>query len=92
MWVFWRLALGAERAWRTSRDAYAHGLALGLTGALAGFLASSLVNYNFGDAEVALLVWWMMGVAVVLAGSEPPAGAGGSSYRHPPAPAGGSDF
>jgi len=66
MWGFWRLALRAERAWRTSRDAYAHGLALGLLGALAGFLASSLVNYNFGDAEVALLVWWMMGVAVKL--------------------------
>ncbi|HEX6183857.1 MAG TPA: O-antigen ligase family protein [Pyrinomonadaceae bacterium] len=66
MWVFWRLALRAERAWRTSPDVYAHGLALGLLGALAGFLASSLVNYNFGDAEVALLVWWMMGVAVAL--------------------------
>jgi hypothetical protein len=66
MWVFWRLALRAERAWRTSPDAHAHGLALGLLGALAGFLASSLVNYNFGDAEVALLVWWMMGVVVGL--------------------------
>ena len=68
MWAFWRLALRAERAWRDGPDAGAHGLALGLTGALAGFLASSLVNYNFGDAEVALLVWWMMGVGVVLLG------------------------
>jgi hypothetical protein len=66
MWVFWRVASRAERAWRSSGDARAHGLALGLLGALAGFLASSLVNYNFGDAEVALLVWWMMGAAVVL--------------------------
>ncbi len=66
MWVFWRLALRAERAWRTSPYAYAHGVALGMVGALAGFLASSLVNYNFGDAEVALLVWWLMGAAVVL--------------------------
>jgi O-antigen ligase len=66
MWVFWRVASRAERALRTSRDSDAHGLALGLLGALAGFLASSLVNYNFGDAEVALLVWWMMGVAVSL--------------------------
>jgi hypothetical protein len=70
MWVFWRMALGAERARRADPDAYAHGLALGLTGALAGFLASSLVNYNFGDAEVALLVWWMMGVGVVLTEEE----------------------
>jgi hypothetical protein len=66
MWVFWRLASRAERVWRATTDARAHGLALGLLGALAGFLASSLVNYNFGDAEVALLVWWMMGVAVTM--------------------------
>ncbi|MBV9928808.1 MAG: O-antigen ligase family protein [Acidobacteria bacterium] len=62
MFVFWRLSARAERLRRATPDAAAHGLALGVTGALAGFLASSLVNYNFGDAEVALLVWWMMGV------------------------------
>ncbi|MBV8859650.1 MAG: O-antigen ligase family protein [Acidobacteria bacterium] len=66
MFVFWRLAARAERLWREAPDAAAHGLALGVTGALAGFLASSLVNYNFGDAEVALLVWWMMGVTVMM--------------------------
>jgi hypothetical protein len=66
MYAFWRLAWRAERMWRETHDAGAHGLALGLAGALAGFLASSLVNYNFGDSEVALLVWWMMGVVVIL--------------------------
>lgn len=66
MFVFWRTAARAERLWRDSAEAGARGLALGITGALAGFLASSLVNYNFGDAEVALLVWWMMGVVVKL--------------------------
>src|SRR2546423_685939 len=66
MLVFWRLAARAERMWRDAPDALTHGLALGIMGALAGFLASSLVNYNFGDSEVALLVWWMMGAVVVL--------------------------
>ncbi|HYY93968.1 MAG TPA: O-antigen ligase family protein [Pyrinomonadaceae bacterium] len=66
MYVFWKLALRAQRMWRETDDAGAHGLALGLAGALAGFLASSLVNYNFGDSEVALLVWWMMGAVVIL--------------------------
>jgi hypothetical protein len=66
MYIFWRLATRAERMWRDAPDAATHGLALGLTGALAGFLASSLVNYNFGDSEVALLVWLMMGVVVIL--------------------------
>ncbi|MCA1635811.1 MAG: O-antigen ligase family protein [Acidobacteria bacterium] len=66
MHAFWRRAARAERIRRESDDAGARGLALGIMGALAGFLASSLVNYNFGDAEVALLLWWMMGATVVL--------------------------
>lgn len=66
MFAFWRLAARAEHLWRDAPGPHAHGLALGILGALAGFLASALVNYNFGDAEVALLVWWMMGVSVVL--------------------------
>ncbi|HVF41780.1 MAG TPA: O-antigen ligase family protein [Pyrinomonadaceae bacterium] len=66
MLAFLATAARAEALWRDAPDASAHGLALGTGGALAGFLASSLVNYNFGDAEVALLVWWMMGVVVTL--------------------------
>ena len=57
----WLMAARSEKPLRDSSDACAHGLTLGATGALAGFLASSLVNYNFGDAEVTLLFWWIMG-------------------------------
>ncbi|MDQ1522907.1 MAG: hypothetical protein QOE47_831, partial [Pyrinomonadaceae bacterium] len=54
-----------ERSLRADTNAAsAHGLLLGATGALAGFFASSLVNYNFGDAEVALVLWWLMGTVV----------------------------
>ena len=66
--ALWLTAARAERLWRNEDDAGAHGLTLGATGALAGFFASSLVNYNFGDAEVALLLWWLTGGAVVLGG------------------------
>jgi hypothetical protein len=66
MYAFRKTAARAETLWRDAPDSGAHGLALGICGALAGFLASSLVNYNFGDAEVALLVWWMMGAVVTL--------------------------
>ena len=59
--VFWLTATRAEKVWRASDDAATHGLLLGTTGALAGFLASSLVNYNFGDAEAVILFWWLMG-------------------------------
>jgi len=28
------------------------------------FFASSLVNYNLGDGEVALVFWWLLGIAL----------------------------
>jgi hypothetical protein len=56
----------AEKLFRASTDVNRHGLLLGATGALAGFFISSLVNYNFGDAEVALVFWWLMGTVVAL--------------------------
>lgn len=63
----WLLVTRAERESRDSSDSNAHGVLLGLCGAIAGSFASSLVNYNLGDAEVALAFWWLMGIAVVLA-------------------------
>ncbi len=62
----WLMAARAEKLFRDFEDANRHGLLLGATGAIAGFFASSLVNYNFGDAEVALVFWWLMGVVVSL--------------------------
>jgi hypothetical protein len=65
--AFWLTLTRAERLLRASADATAHGLLLGTAGAFAGFCASSLVNYNFGDAEAALLLWWLMGSVVRVA-------------------------
>jgi hypothetical protein len=67
MAAFWLITSRAERAFRDSTDTNRHGLLLGATGAIIGFFASSLVNYNFGDGEVALVFWWLMGIVVVLA-------------------------
>lgn len=70
LWImiaFWRLVTRAEKATRDSGDTNRHGVLLGATGALAGFFASSLVNYNFGAGVVALVFWWLMGTVVVLA-------------------------
>ena len=39
---------------------------LGILGALTGFLISSLVNYNYGDSEVVMLFWSLMGIALVI--------------------------
>ncbi len=66
MAVCWLTAARAEKMWRETDSAATHGLMLGATGAVAGLFASSLVNYNFGDAEVTLLLWWLMGAGVAV--------------------------
>ena len=64
--LFWMEISRAERSARDRSDTHSYGVLLGGLGALAGFLASSLVNYNYGDGEVAMLFWWLMGVCVFL--------------------------
>lgn len=66
MWLFWRTASRGEKSLRETGDTNRYGILLGATGAIAGFFASSLVNYNFGDGEVALVFWWLLGITVVL--------------------------
>jgi O-Antigen ligase len=48
-------------------DTNTFGLLLGALGGLTGFLASSLVNYNYGDTEVNMLFWFVMGMSVAIA-------------------------
>jgi hypothetical protein len=73
LWIIatgWLMASRAEKLFRDFTDANRHGLLLGATGAIAGFFASSLVNYNFGAGEVALVFWWLLGIVVVLSARE----------------------
>jgi hypothetical protein len=60
---------------RAAADWWEHGLALGLFGAVVGFLASGLVHYNFGDAEVVMVFWLLMGAALALDRLTQPAAA-----------------
>ena len=68
MVLFWIEIARAERGAADRSDTHVYGVLLGGLGGLTGLLASSLVNYNFGDAEVAMLFWWLMGICVFLAG------------------------
>ena len=60
---WWSIARAAKNAADLS-DTHSYGIVLGTLGALTAFLASSLVNYNYGDAEVAMMFWFLMGIAV----------------------------
>jgi O-antigen ligase len=58
LWRLWRAP--APRDWRE------RGLALGALGGLAGFFASGMVHYNFGDSEVVMVFYLIMGLALAL--------------------------
>ncbi|PWT82320.1 MAG: hypothetical protein C5B44_02335 [Acidobacteria bacterium] len=69
LWIVGAFLFAAARAERVASDGgdtNRYGLLLGIFGAVTGFFVSSLVNYNFGDAEVALLFWFLMGSFVSL--------------------------
>ena len=64
MILFWLTTARAERQAADMSDTNYYGIVLGTLGALTGFLMSSLVNYNYGDAEVAMMFWFLMGMVL----------------------------
>jgi hypothetical protein len=67
MILFWLTIARAERRAADLSDTNSYGILLGTLGALTGFLMSSLVNYNYGDAEVVMMFWFLMGLTVGVA-------------------------
>lgn len=66
MGVYWVLLVRLVARAREQADATLYGLMLGVLGGAGGFLASSLVHYNFGDSIAAMLFWFLAGVAVAV--------------------------
>jgi len=55
-----RLRSGATMPWLE------RGILLGAFGGLAGFLTSGLVHYNWGDSEVVMVLYMIMGLAFAI--------------------------
>jgi O-antigen ligase len=66
--IVWLILLGAyaRMLLKLTREPNSGGLALGALGGLAGFFASGLVHYNWGDSEVVMVVYFIMGLTLVL--------------------------
>jgi len=64
MAAYWRLLARLVAQAREHPDPVLYGVSLGILGGTSGFLANSLVQYNFGDSVVVLLFWFLMGLAL----------------------------
>jgi O-antigen ligase len=63
-WLYYRMFRVIRRSGAGApRDSYRAALAAGLLSAYAGFHVLGLFEYNFGDHEVMVLVWFMTGLA-----------------------------
>jgi O-antigen ligase len=63
-WLFYRMFRVIRRAGAGApRDSFRGALAAGILAAYAGFHVLGLFEYNFGDHEVMVLVWFMTGLA-----------------------------
>jgi O-antigen ligase len=65
------MALYARLLWRLQRQVakqnwIERGVALGALGGLAGFMISGIVHYNWGDSEVVMIFYMIMGLCLAL--------------------------
>jgi O-antigen ligase len=63
--------LYARMLWRLLRSGMVvgwieRGILLGALGGLVGFLASGIVHYNFGDSEVVMIFYFIMGLSLAV--------------------------
>lgn len=76
--ICWLVLLGvyARTLWRLARsksldDWIERGIILGALGGLCGFFVSGLVHYNWGDSEVVMIFYFIMGLALSLKSQVP---------------------
>ena len=67
--IVWLILLGiyGRMLWRIVRraqDEFSRSFALGALGGLVGFLTSGLVHYNWGDSEVVMVLYLIMGLSL----------------------------
>ena len=65
------MALYARMLWRSQRQVskenwIERGVALGALGGLIGFMISGVVHYNWGDSEVVMIFYLIMGMSLVV--------------------------
>ncbi len=71
LWIFGTFFSRCYRYFKKSSHSQEKGILLGILAGVVGFLVSGLTEYSWGDTEVLMLLYCLMGISVVLGrGSE----------------------
>jgi O-antigen ligase len=74
VWLIWMFVY-LKMLWREFRrkdlDWFERGILLGSLGGCVGFLSAGLVHYNWGDSEVAMNFYLLMGLSLAVLGKKP---------------------
>ena len=71
MWMFFYLRMLWRGFRRKDLDWFERGILLGSLGGAIGFLSSGLVHYNWGDSEVVMIFYLLMGLSLAVLGRKP---------------------
>lgn len=69
LYLLWAMGAAIWRGFRLAREEspFAEALTLGAFGAYLGFIVSGLFEWNFGDSEVIMLVYFLVGIGIASA-------------------------
>lgn len=68
IWMFFYLRMLWRGFRRRDLDWFERGILLGSLGGCVGFLSSGLVHYNWGDSEVVMIFYLLMGLSLAVLG------------------------
>ncbi len=71
IWMFFYLRMLWRGFRRKDLDWFERGILLGSLGGSIGFLSSGIVHYNWGDSEVVMIFYLLMGLSLAVLGRKP---------------------
>ncbi len=71
IWMFFYLRMLWRGFRRKDLDWFERGVLLGSLGGTVGFLSSGVVHYNWGDSEVVMIFYLLMGLSLAVLGGKP---------------------
>jgi len=68
LWVIIIIFKALYRIYRTTNDTFLKAVVLGTLAAMVSFIIGGLTEYNYGDSEVLMLLYFLLGLSFAIPG------------------------